>query len=58
MLVQYVFEIFYLVTIGLAGVGGMLRRMLYVNGLGPFQPYMNAAVIGAVILAAAYGSFC
>ena len=31
------------VSMGLAGVGGMLRRMLYVNGLGPFQSFMNAA---------------
>jgi cytochrome c oxidase subunit 1 len=39
---------------GLAGVAGMLRRMLYTNGLGPFQPYMNAALLGAVILASGY----
>jgi cytochrome c oxidase subunit 1 len=42
---------------GLAGVAGMLRRMLYVNGLGPFQPYMNAALLGAVILASGYAVF-
>jgi cytochrome c oxidase subunit 1 len=42
---------------GLAGVAGMLRRMLYINGLGPFQPYMNAALIGALILASGYAVF-
>jgi heme/copper-type cytochrome/quinol oxidase subunit 1 len=44
-------------SMGLAGVGGMLRRMLYINGLGPFQPYMNAALIGAIILASGYAVF-
>jgi cytochrome c oxidase subunit 1 len=44
-------------SMGLAGVEGMLRRMLYVNGLGPFQPYMNAALIGAIILASGYAIF-
>ena len=39
---------------GLAGVVGMLRRMLYINGLGPFQPYMNAALVGAIVLASGY----
>lgn len=29
---------------GLAGVAGMLRRMLYLNGLGAFQPYMDVAL--------------
>ena len=42
---------------GLAGVAGMLRRMLYINGLGPFQPYMNAALVGAIILASGYAMF-
>ena len=42
---------------GLAGVAGMLRRMLYLNGLGPFQPYMNAALVGAIILASGYAVF-
>jgi heme/copper-type cytochrome/quinol oxidase subunit 1 len=42
---------------GLAGVAGMLRRMLYFNGLGPFQPYMNAALVGAIILASGYAVF-
>jgi heme/copper-type cytochrome/quinol oxidase subunit 1 len=42
---------------GLAGVAGMLRRMLYINGLGPFQPYMNAALVGAIILASGYAIF-
>ena len=41
-------------SMGLAGVGGMLRRMVYVNGLGPFQQYMNAALVGAIILASGY----
>jgi hypothetical protein len=31
--------------------------MLYINGLGPFQPYMNAALVGAVILASGYAVF-
>jgi cytochrome c oxidase subunit 1 len=44
-------------SMGLAGVAGMLRRMLYVNGLGPFQSYMNAALIGAIILASGYAVF-
>jgi heme/copper-type cytochrome/quinol oxidase subunit 1 len=44
-------------SMGLAGVVGMLRRMLYINGLGPFQPYMNAALVGAVILASGYAVF-
>jgi cytochrome c oxidase subunit 1 len=42
---------------GLAGVAGMLRRMLYINGLGPFQPYMNAALVGAIVLASGYVVF-
>lgn len=44
-------------SMGLAGVGGMLRRMLYIDGLGPFQPYMNAALIGAIVLALGYAVF-
>jgi cytochrome c oxidase subunit 1 len=44
-------------SMGLAGVAGMLRRMLYVNGLGPFQPYMDAALLGALILASGYAVF-
>jgi heme/copper-type cytochrome/quinol oxidase subunit 1 len=42
---------------GLAGVAGMLRRMLYINGLGAFQPYMNAALVGAIVLAGGYAIF-
>jgi len=42
------------ISMGLAGVNGMLRRMLYLNGLGSFQPYMNAALFGAIILASGY----
>jgi cytochrome c oxidase subunit 1 len=42
---------------GLAGVAGMLRRMLYLNGLGVFQPYMDAALIGALVLASGYAVF-
>jgi cytochrome c oxidase subunit 1 len=45
------------VSMGLAGVSGMLRRMIYINGLGPFQPYMNAALVGAIILASGYVVF-
>jgi len=44
-------------SMGLAGVAGMLRRMLYINGLGPFQPYMNAAMLGAIVLASGYAVF-
>jgi heme/copper-type cytochrome/quinol oxidase subunit 1 len=42
---------------GLAGVAGMPRRMLYLNGLGAFQPYMDAALVGALILASGYAVF-
>lgn len=42
---------------GLAGVAGMLRRMLYLDGLGGFQPYMDAALVGALILASGYAVF-
>jgi len=42
---------------GLAGVAGMLRRMLYIDGLGTYQPYMDAALIGAMILASGYVVF-
>jgi cytochrome c oxidase subunit 1 len=42
---------------GLAGVAGMLRRMLYLDGLGTFQPYMDGALIGAIILASGYAVF-
>jgi len=45
------------VSMGLAGVNGMLRRMLYLDGLGPFQPFMNAALVGAIILASGYMVF-
>jgi len=45
------------ISMGLAGVNGMLRRMLYLNGLGSFQPFMNAALLGAVILACGYAVF-
>jgi len=31
--------------------------MLYLNGLGPYQAYMNAALVGAIILAAGYAIF-
>ena len=45
------------ISMGLAGVNGMLRRMLYLNGLGSFQPFMNAALLGAIILACGYAVF-
>ena len=45
------------ISMGLAGVNGMLRRMLYLNGLGTFQPFMNAALLGAIILASGYVVF-
>jgi heme/copper-type cytochrome/quinol oxidase subunit 1 len=44
-------------SMGLAEVAGMLRRMLYVNGLGSFRPYMNAALVGTIILASGYAVF-
>jgi cytochrome c oxidase subunit 1 len=44
-------------SMGLAGVSGMLRRMLYIDGLGAFQVYMNAALVGAIILASGYVVF-
>jgi len=45
------------ISMGLAGVNGMLRRMLYLNGLGSFQPFMNASLFGAIILASGYAVF-
>ena len=42
---------------GLAGVAGMLRRMLYLNGLGSYQPYMDAALVGALFVASGYAVF-
>lgn len=40
---------------GLAGSRGMLRRMLYENGL--YQPYMQVALIGALLMAVAFIAF-
>ncbi|HUK50979.1 MAG TPA: cbb3-type cytochrome c oxidase subunit I [Terriglobales bacterium] len=39
---------------GLAGVAGMLRRMLYLTGLGVYQPYMDAALVGSLLVASGY----
>ncbi|MEN2974048.1 MAG: cbb3-type cytochrome c oxidase subunit I [Candidatus Caldarchaeales archaeon] len=41
-------------SMGLAGTQGMLRRTLYPMGLGPFEPYMNIAIIGALMMATAF----
>ena len=44
-------------SMGLAGASGMLRRTLYPEGLGPFEPYMVAAFLGAVMMAAGFAIF-
>lgn len=38
-------------SMGLAGTLGMLRRTLYPMGLGPYEPYMSYATVGALMLA-------
>ncbi|MCL7401714.1 MAG: hypothetical protein LZ168_02875 [Thaumarchaeota archaeon] len=38
-------------SMGLAGTLGMLRRTLYPMGLGPYEPYMFYATVGALMLA-------
>lgn len=42
-------------AMGLAGSRGMLRRMLYENGL--YQPYMQAALIGGLLMAMGFVAF-
>ena len=42
-------------AMGLAGSRGMLRRMLYENGL--YQPYMQVALIGAFLMAGGFVAF-
>jgi len=42
-------------AMGLAGSRGMLRRMLYENGL--YQPYMQVALLGALLLAVGFVAF-
>jgi cytochrome c oxidase subunit 1 len=42
-------------AMGMAGSRGMLRRMLYENGL--YQPYMQVALIGALLLAVGFVAF-
>lgn len=44
-------------SMGTAGTLGMLRRMLYPMGLGIFEPYMNVATIGALMMAAGFAVF-
>ncbi len=44
-------------SMGMAGTLGMLRRMLYPMGLGNFEPYMNVATIGALMMAAGFAIF-
>ena len=42
-------------AMGMAGSRGMLRRMLYENG--PYQPYMQVALLGALLLAVGFVAF-
>jgi cytochrome c oxidase subunit 1 len=42
-------------AMGLAGSRGMLRRMLYENGL--YQPYMQVALVGALLMAVGFVAF-
>ena len=42
-------------AMGMAGSRGMLRRMLYENGL--YQPYMQAALIGGLLMAMGFVAF-
>ncbi len=44
-------------AMGTAGTSGMLRRTLYPMGLGPYEPYMIAATIGAFVMAAGFVVF-
>lgn len=44
-------------SMGVAGTLGMLRRTLYPTGLGPYEPYMFYAVIGALMMAAGFITF-
>ncbi len=44
-------------SMGFAGVEGMLRRTLYPLGLGPFEPYMLAAIVGGSLMAIGFGAF-
>lgn len=44
-------------SMGLAGTLGMLRRTLYPMGLGPYEPYMFSAVVGALMMAAGFVIF-
>jgi len=41
-------------SMGVAGALGMLRRTLYPPGLGPYEPYMFYATIGALLMAAGF----
>ncbi|MEM2550298.1 MAG: cbb3-type cytochrome c oxidase subunit I [Nitrososphaerota archaeon] len=44
-------------SMGMAGTLGMLRRMLYPMGLGVYEPYMNVAMLGALMMAAGFSVF-
>ncbi|MEM2931720.1 MAG: cbb3-type cytochrome c oxidase subunit I [Nitrososphaerota archaeon] len=44
-------------SMGMAGTLGMLRRMLYPMGLGVYEPYMNVAMLGALMMAAGFTVF-
>ncbi|MEM3140296.1 MAG: cbb3-type cytochrome c oxidase subunit I [Nitrososphaerota archaeon] len=44
-------------SMGMAGTLGMLRRTLYPMGLGPFEPYMIVATLGALMMATAFIAF-
>lgn len=44
-------------AMGMAGTLGMLRRMLYPTGLGIYEPYMIAAMIGALMMATGFAVF-
>jgi len=44
-------------SMGFAGALGMLRRTLYPMGLGPYEPYMFYAIIGALMMALGFITF-
>jgi len=44
-------------AMGMAGTLGMLRRMLYPMGLGIYEPFMNVALLGALMMATGFAVF-
>ena len=42
-------------SMGMAGSRGMLRRMIYENGL--YQPYLAVALVGALLIAVGFVVF-